>query len=246
MCTAACVLAFIAHAANASERAAQYALNDACVECQVPLVSGAALGMHGQLAVYAPVLHPERGCLRCAFPAPLAPEDRGTCAEDGVLGPVPAIVGGLQALEALKLLCGAEAVGAICSVDVQTLDSFSWGVARQRRDERCPVCGPAKRLAPALDGEVALFKGREAAITVDLGGGRGVVASDVALETTLAEVRRDPAAVWRRVEVALPAHARDVVFVCRRGQTSLAAVSLMNKAVPRAMRAVEFRSFVYQ
>jgi adenylyltransferase/sulfurtransferase len=78
----------------------RYILNDACVLVGRVLVSGSAIGLEGQLTVY----HYKGGpCYRCVYPNPgVAP----SCSDSGVVGPVPAVIGNLQALEALKIIAG--------------------------------------------------------------------------------------------------------------------------------------------
>lgn len=82
----------------------RYLLNDAAVAARVPLVSAAAVGVEGQLSVYAP--HLGGPCYRCVFPECPPANACARCADAGVLGPVPGALGVLQALEALKLLAG--------------------------------------------------------------------------------------------------------------------------------------------
>ncbi|KAI3998482.1 hypothetical protein K525DRAFT_214592, partial [Schizophyllum commune Loenen D] len=89
--------------------ATRYLLNDAAVALHTPLVSAAAQQYDGQLAVYN-----YRGgpCLRCVFPKPPAPQFAPSCSEVGVLGPVVATIGSLQALEAIKILANLSPPGA--------------------------------------------------------------------------------------------------------------------------------------
>ncbi|MCA1810725.1 MAG: HesA/MoeB/ThiF family protein [Halobacteriales archaeon] len=78
---------------------AQYALNDACQRAGIPLVHAAVSSWEGELAVF----QPGGPCLRCLRPAPAAAP---TCAMEGVLGPIPGVLGAMQAVEAIKLLAG--------------------------------------------------------------------------------------------------------------------------------------------
>eukprot|EP00877_Chromochloris_zofingiensis_P010503 jgi/Chrzof1/5706/Cz16g12150.t1 len=82
----------------------RYLISDACVVCHKPLVSAAAVGTDGQLTVYC--AGPEAPCYRCLFPDSPAPENCSRCSEAGVLGPVPGVMGLLQALEAVKICSG--------------------------------------------------------------------------------------------------------------------------------------------
>mmetsp|Transcript_30962 Transcript_30962/g.29575 ORF Transcript_30962/g.29575 Transcript_30962/m.29575 type:complete len:535 (-) Transcript_30962:3-1607(-) len=80
---------------------ARYIINDACVLLGKPLVSGSAVGMEGQITVLAPRIGP---CYRCLYPKPSLLEGCRSCANAGVLGPVPGLIGCLQAVEAIKVL----------------------------------------------------------------------------------------------------------------------------------------------
>jgi molybdopterin/thiamine biosynthesis adenylyltransferase/rhodanese-related sulfurtransferase len=118
---------------------AQYALSDACQRAGVPLVHAAVSSWEGELAVFPP----GGPCLRCLRPTPTAAP---SCAEEGVLGPVPGVLGTMQALEALKLLLGLPAPASLLLWDGRS-QSFD-GVALKRR-EGCkghvsqPEDGPA-------------------------------------------------------------------------------------------------------
>jgi adenylyltransferase and sulfurtransferase len=81
----------------------RYLANDACVLAGKPLVSGSAMGTEGQLTVYN---YKEGACYRCLYPKPNAAEGCKTCDDYGVLGPVPGIIGILQAVETLKVITG--------------------------------------------------------------------------------------------------------------------------------------------
>lgn len=84
---------------------ARYVLSDACAKLRTPLVSGASVGVEGQLVVYNESGDMERGpCLRCAYPSPPPADECGSCAEQGVLNVAPGIVGTFQALECIRIL----------------------------------------------------------------------------------------------------------------------------------------------
>lgn len=85
--------------------ATRYLLNDACILSRKPLVSGSALRFEGQLTIYGLKDGP---CYRCLFPEPPPPETVTNCSDGGVLGPVPGVIGSLQALEAIKIVVGME------------------------------------------------------------------------------------------------------------------------------------------
>ena len=93
---------------------ARYVLSDACAKLRTPLVSGASVGVEGQLVVYNESGEEEAGdgcgdmergpCLRCAYPSPPPADECGSCAEQGVLNVAPGIVGTFQALECIRIL----------------------------------------------------------------------------------------------------------------------------------------------
>ncbi|MFP5505146.1 MAG: HesA/MoeB/ThiF family protein [Gammaproteobacteria bacterium] len=116
----------------------RFAVNAACVDARTPLVSGAAIRMEGQVAVFIPAL-PDSPCYRCLYRE--AGETEQTCAENGVLAPIVGIVGSLQALEAIKVLTGIgePLCGRLLLIDGKRLDIRT---LKLRRDPDCPVCGP--------------------------------------------------------------------------------------------------------
>lgn len=81
----------------------RYLVNDACVFAGTPLVSGSAMGTEGQLTVYN---YQDGPCYRCLYPKVDAKEGAKSCSDNGVLGPVPGLIGVLQSLEAMKILTG--------------------------------------------------------------------------------------------------------------------------------------------
>ncbi|MDX6536318.1 MAG: sulfur-carrier protein adenylyltransferase/sulfurtransferase [Gaiellales bacterium] len=115
----------------------RYLLNDASLRHRIPVVHASIFRFEGQLTVFKPYEGP---CYRCLFPQPPPPELAPSCAEGGVLGVLPGIMGSLQASEALKLLLeiGEPPVGRLVLFDA--LDT-SFHEVRLRRDPDCPVCG---------------------------------------------------------------------------------------------------------
>lgn len=118
--------------------ATRHAINRATTKHRKPLVSGAAIRFDGQVAVYDPrdALSP---CYACVFPNAGHFEET-QCAALGVFAPLVGIIGSVQAVEALKLLCG---VGQSLAGRLQMLDgrSMSWTDVRVPRDPACRVCG---------------------------------------------------------------------------------------------------------
>lgn len=115
----------------------RYALNDACLAHGMPLVYGSVARFEGQVSVFAA---PGGPCYRCLFPEMPAPGTVPTCAEEGVLGVVPGIVGLLQATEVIKLITqiGEPLVGQLLLLDLLTHDQQRIGIARRAG---CAACG---------------------------------------------------------------------------------------------------------
>ncbi|XAR67422.1 Molybdopterin-synthase adenylyltransferase [Bertholletia excelsa] len=116
----------------------RYLINDCCVLLGKPLVSGAAIGLEGQLTVYNYNGGP---CYRCLYPIPPPTAACQRCSDGGVLGVVPGIIGCLQALEAIKVAC---AVGDPLSGRMLLLDALSVRIRIVKirgRSLQCEVCG---------------------------------------------------------------------------------------------------------
>ncbi|MBT1426362.1 HesA/MoeB/ThiF family protein [Dickeya dianthicola] len=116
--------------------ATRHAVNAACVAAQKPLISASAVGFSGQLLVLTPPY--PHGCYACLYPD--ASEPQRNCRTAGVLGPVVGVMGTLQALEALKLLCGLPSPldGKLRLFDAR---QQQWTTLQLTRSLACPVCG---------------------------------------------------------------------------------------------------------
>ncbi|MDQ3867734.1 MAG: molybdopterin-synthase adenylyltransferase MoeB [Actinomycetota bacterium] len=125
----------------------RYLLNDASVWHRVPVVHGSIYRFEGQTTVFRPGDGP---CYRCLFPEPPPPELAPSCAEGGVLGVLPGIVGSLQANEALKLILGIgqPLVGRLLLFDAL---STTFTEVSLRRDPACPVCGESPTITEYVD-----------------------------------------------------------------------------------------------
>jgi molybdopterin/thiamine biosynthesis adenylyltransferase/rhodanese-related sulfurtransferase len=114
----------------------RYLLNDASLNARVPVVHGSIFRFEGQVTVFDPYKGP---CYRCLLPEPPPPELAPSCAEAGVLGVLPGIVGSIQALEAIKLLLdlGDPLRGRLLAYDAL---EESFRTFKVRRDPNCPAC----------------------------------------------------------------------------------------------------------
>lgn len=116
----------------------RYIINDACVLSGTPLVSGSAMGIEGQLTVYNYKGGP---CYRCLYPTPNMKEGSKSCADNGVLGPVPGLIGVLQAVEAIKIITGTEDVMSDRLLMYDSLQCSFMRIKKPTRQRECPVCG---------------------------------------------------------------------------------------------------------
>lgn len=123
------------------------AINAACVQAGIPLVSGAAIRLEGQVLVWRPG---EQGaCYRCLYrDAGMNPE---TCAQTGVLAPVVGVIGSIQAVEVIKVLVnlGEPLTGHLLLFDAKRME---WRTLRVKRDPTCPVCGKTPAAQDHEDG----------------------------------------------------------------------------------------------
>ncbi len=125
----------------------RYLVNDASVWHGIPVVHGSIFRFHGQVTVLKPHEGP---CYRCLFPQPPPPELAPSCAEGGVLGVLPGIIGSLQANEALKLLLGIGDPLVGRSLLFEALEG-SFTEIKLRRDPDCPVCGENPTITGYID-----------------------------------------------------------------------------------------------
>ncbi|MBM42125.1 MAG: molybdenum cofactor biosynthesis protein MoeB [Acidobacteria bacterium] len=125
----------------------RYLVNDACVLSGKPNVYGSISQFEGQASVFGV---PDGPCYRCMFPEPPPPGLVPSCAEGGVLGILPGVVGTLQATEAIKLILGAgePLVGRFLLFDALKM---RFRELKVRRDSDCPVCGDAPTVTELID-----------------------------------------------------------------------------------------------
>ena len=138
---------------------ARYLVNDASYLSDKPLVDGSILIFDGQTTVYLP----GHGCYRCLFPEPPPPGEVPSCAEAGVLGMLPGLVGSIQATETVKLVMG---IGKSLSGRLLLIDGLDmeFREVRIRRNPNCPLCGDNPKITELIDYEA--FCGVPAVATV--------------------------------------------------------------------------------
>ncbi len=127
----------------------RYLVNDACVMLGTPFAYGAILRFEGQASVFAA---PDGPCYRCLFRDPPPPDLVPNCAEAGVLGVLPGIVGSIQANEAIKWLAGIgePLAGRLLLIDALRMEFRSLDIAP---DPECVVCGPEPSVTDLIDYE---------------------------------------------------------------------------------------------
>lgn len=218
----------------------RYLVNDACVLTGRPNVYGSVYRWEGQLSVFATEGGP---CYRCLFREPPPPGLIPNCAEAGVFGALPGVIGAAQAMETIKLLLGAgePLVGRLQIFDAL---SYRWRELEIRRDPGCAVCGDSPTQKELIDYEV--FCGVEAE-------GEGMTVGRVEAEELEAVLEGDPRPFlldvrevmeWQNVNLAhmgavlvpmreVPARMdeiprdRPVVVYCHTGVRSLEVARLL-------------------
>jgi adenylyltransferase/sulfurtransferase len=222
--------------------ATRYLVNDACVLTGRPNVYGSIFRFEGQASVFCV---PGGPCYRCLFPEPPPPGSVPSCAEGGVLGVLPGLVGMVQATEALKLLLGTgePLVGRLLLVDALAMEFRQVNV---RPDPRCPACG-TREIRALADGQAicgirgAAGSGPDDVPTITVGElhARRRRGDDL----DLVDVREPHEWAAARIEGARLAplsrfgeamgsfdRARDVVVYCRSGVRSATAVRQLRSA----------------
>src|SRR5438093_4905111 len=128
----------------------RYLSNDVCVFTKKPNVYGSIFRFDGQTTVFAP--HLGGPCYRCLFPEPPPPGSVPNCAQAGVLGVLPGIIGTIQANEAIKLILGAgePLVGRLLYFDALKMKFREFNL---RRDPQCPVCSDSPTITEPIDCE---------------------------------------------------------------------------------------------
>lgn len=217
----------------------RYLVNDACVLLKKPYVYGSIFRFDGQLSVFGA---PRGPCYRCLFAEPPPPGLVPSCAEAGVLGVLPGIIGSLQALEAIKLILGAGEPMAGRLLLFDALKTSFRELAIQR-DPACAVCGDQPTVSSLIDYEAFCGVGASVPAEGDLAPADLHQALRGAEPPMLLDTREE----WERqiamIEgaVHIPLHElperiseldgkREIVAFCHRGQRSRLAVDLLRAA----------------
>jgi adenylyltransferase/sulfurtransferase len=155
----------------------RYLSSDVCVFLSKPNIYGSVFRFDGQTTVFAP--HLGGPCYRCLFPEPPPPGSVPNCAEAGVLGVLPGIIGTMQAVEAIKLILGIgdSLLGRLLHFDALKMKFREF---KLRRDPECPVCGEHPTIVAPIDYE--MFCGA--------GMNNGNNNADEAPEITVEELKR--------------------------------------------------------
>lgn len=134
---------------GADNFATRYLVNDAAYLAGKPLVDGAILVFDGQASTYIP----GETCYRCLFPDPPPPGEVPNCAEAGVIGALPGLVGSIQALETIKIAMGIGATlsGRMLIIDALTME---FREIKVRRDPDCKLCGDNPEVTKLIDYEI--------------------------------------------------------------------------------------------
>lgn len=127
--------------------ATRYLVNDACVLLGKPQVHGSIFRWDGQVTVFQPGAGP---CYRCLYPSPPPPGSVPSCAQAGVIGVLPGLIGSVMAMEAVKLLAGRGDSLAGRLIIYSSLE-MDFGEVRIKRNPACPVCGENPTIRELID-----------------------------------------------------------------------------------------------
>jgi adenylyltransferase/sulfurtransferase len=226
--------------------ATRYLVNDACVLLGKPDVYGSIFRFEGQVAVFWSARGP---CYRCLFPQPPAPGVVPDCAEGGVLGVLPGIIGSLQASEALKILLGIgePLIGRLLLYDALAQRTRE---LRLQRDPACVVCGDAPQIRELIDYDAFCTGGAvtsrdetaeeltasQLAARLDAGDAPAILDVREPFEWDICNLGRQGARLIplgqlpQRLGELESERQRDIVVVCHTGVRSAFAVRLLRDA----------------
>ena len=178
----------------------RYLVNDACVFLKKPNVYGSIFRFEGQATVFFPFKGP---CYRCLFPEPPPPGMVPSCAEGGVLGVLPGIIGTIQATEGIKLIIGKgePLIGRLLLFNALAME---FRVVKLKRNPDCPVCGDHPTIKELIEYEQFCGVGRGEE------GATEATAFDISPQEAKALLAQDPNAVL--LDVREP-HEHDIVHI---------------------------------
>jgi sulfur-carrier protein adenylyltransferase/sulfurtransferase len=225
----------------------RYLVNDACVLLKLPTVYGAVLRFEGQVSVFDARRGP---CYRCLYREPPPPELVPSCAEGGVVGVVPGIIGSLQALEAIKLITGigTPLIGRLVLFDGMKLQFREIALTK---DPECVVCGPHPTVTGLIDYEAFCGVGAPPVANGEISATDAAAARGRDRSVVLLDVREP--FEWDIVHVdgarhvplrELPARLREldghaeVLVYCHHGTRSRQAMELLRAAGFSKVRSV--------
>lgn len=221
----------------------RYLVNDVCVWTGRPNVYASIYRFDGQLSIFAA---PNGPCYRCVFPEPPPPGSVPSCAEGGVLGVLPGVLGSLQAAEALKWICGVgdPMVGRLLLVDIE---NGRFRTLNVDPDPDCAVCGHHPTITSPIDYEAFCSPNQESMffsssvpeisvrelhekrqsgddfLLLDVRNPEELTVADIGgqlLPMGELTTRMDELEAWRQ---------KDVVVMCRSGARSAQVVAFLNK-----------------
>ena len=218
----------------------RYLVNDACVLLGKPNVYGSIFRFEGQASVFSAAEGP---CYRCLYSEPPPPGLVPSCAEGGVLGVLPGIIGSIQALETIKLILGAgdSLIGRLVLFDALRL---RFRELKLRKDPECPICGEHRTIRELIDyvafcgiGDETAPSGPEVTareLKRELDQGRQPILLDVREPheweiVHLEGTRLIPLGQLPNRLGELDGHA-DIVTICHRGARSLKALEILRAA----------------
>jgi adenylyltransferase/sulfurtransferase len=229
----------------------RYLVNDACVLLGKPNVYGSIFRFDGQASVFDARVGP---CYRCLFADPPPPDLVPSCAEGGVLGVLPGIIGSIQALETIKLIVGVgeTLVGRLLLCDARKLHFRELALTK---DPDCPVCGTHPTVTALIDYDafcgVGNGNGRSAA-GIEIGARELRAAWDRNPALVVLDVREPHEAAIARIAGArliplseLPARLREIdgraeiITHCHHGARSLRALELLKGAGFASVRSLQ-------
>jgi sulfur-carrier protein adenylyltransferase/sulfurtransferase len=233
----------------------RYLVNDACVLLGIPNVHGSIARFEGQASVFAA---PDGPCYRCLFPEPPPPGLVPSCAEGGVFGVLPGLVGTIQATETLKLLLGIgePLVGRLLLLDALRMTTRTIAL---RRDAACPACGTREIRAPIDYDAFCGGASSTAGVTAGAPGGRDE-GEEITVRELAERMRRgdaiellDVREPWEHAYARIPGArllplgalaeaiptldpSREYVLQCHHGVRSMQGVGMLRAAGFRRVR----------